>query len=79
MQEQWECANQQRSIDRLLAQIQEEFFEGHRVIVDADDKVAELREEELDVLVRKLAELAAEDIVNAYVIGITAVWGTASS
>lgn len=39
----------------------------------ADYKMTQLRQKELDVLVRELAQLLAEDIVNPHVVGVAAV------
>ncbi len=36
--------------------------------------MAELREEELNVLVGKLSELVAKNIVDAHMVGITTEW-----
>lgn len=33
-------AHEQGGIDRLFAQIYDEFLQGHRLIVDADEEVA---------------------------------------
>jgi hypothetical protein len=35
-----EGADQQRAVDRLLAEIDDELFEGHGLIVDADEQMA---------------------------------------
>lgn len=68
-------ANQQRSSDRLLAQIQQKLLQGHRLIVDADYEVTQLGEEEFDVFVGELAEFAAQHIVDADVVGIASAAG----
>ena len=39
--------------------------------------MAELGEEELDVLVGKLPELVAQDIVNAYMVGVSSAFPVA--
>lgn len=64
-------ANQQGGGDGFLAQIQQELLQGHRLVVDADYEVAQLRQEELDVLVGELAELGAQHIVDADVVRVT--------
>lgn len=68
-----EATDQQSCRDRLLAQIQEELLQCHRLIVNADYKVAKLGQEELDVLVGKLAELVAEDIVDADMVRVASI------
>lgn len=61
---------QQGPIDRLLAQVNKELFERHRLIVERDDKVAELRQEEIDLLVAKVPQLGAQHILDANMISI---------
>jgi len=62
--------HQQRSVHRFLAKIQYKFLQSHRLIVDAYDEVAQLREEELDFLVGELAELGAQHVVDADMVCI---------
>lgn len=64
--------NQKSGADGFLAQVQQELLQGHGLVIDAYYEVAQLRQEELDVLVRELAEFGAEHIVDADMIGISA-------
>lgn len=50
---------QQSRRDGFLAEIEEELLERHGLIVNANDEMAKLREEELNVLVGELAQLVA--------------------
>jgi len=61
---------QQCPIRRLLAQIDDKRLERHGLIVDADEQVAELRQEELELRVRKPAQLGTQHIVDTDVVGI---------
>ena len=54
----------------FLAQVQQELLQRHGLIVDGDYHMAQLRQEELDVLVRKLPQLVAENILDAYMVGV---------
>lgn len=65
-----EITNQQCSRHRFFAEVQQELLQSHRLIVDADYKVAQLGEEKLDVLVGELAQLVAEHMVDASVVSI---------
>lgn len=40
---------QERAIDRFFAQVYEEFLQRHRLIVNGDDQMAQLRKEELNL------------------------------
>ncbi|MBE3042513.1 hypothetical protein IMZ48_08030 [Candidatus Bathyarchaeota archaeon] len=59
----------------VLAEVQQELLQCHRLIVDGDYDVAQLRQEELDVLVGELPELVAEDILDAYMVGVAPATG----
>jgi hypothetical protein len=62
--------HQQCSIDRLLAQVEDEFLQGHGLIVDADDHMAQLRQEELNLVVAEASQLGAEDVGDADMVSI---------
>lgn len=59
----------------LLAEVQQELLQCHGLIIDGDDNVAQLRQEELNVLVGELPELVAEDILDAYMVGVAPATG----
>lgn len=61
---------QQRAIYALFTQINDKLLECHGFIVDGYNEVAELRQEELNLLVAELPQLGAQDIVDAHVLGI---------
>lgn len=65
--------DQDCTIDRLLTQVNDKLLESGRVVIAGDEKVAELREKEFDLIVAKVSKLCAEDIDDADMIGISPV------
>jgi hypothetical protein len=51
--------HQKSAIDRLFAQIYYEFLQCHGIIVDGDEQMAQLGQEELDLVIAELAQLGA--------------------
>jgi prophage tail gpP-like protein len=62
---------QKGAVHGLFAEIQDELFQRHRNIVDADDEMTQLRQEEFNLLVRKLPQFRAKHIVNANMVGVS--------
>lgn len=58
----------------LFAQLENKLLQGDALrVFDADKQVTQLRQEELNLRVAKLAQLLAEKVVDSYMVCITAV------
>jgi hypothetical protein len=65
-----EGPHQQCGIDRLLAQVQYEFLQGHGVIIDADGQVAELWQEEFNLVVAEAPQLRAQHVGDPDMVSV---------